>query len=238
MMKQGIFVETKNVAAFRRAMDTLTNRDRYQPGFVVVQGESGRGKSQAAINWHGHNGGAFLRVWEDMTQHAFLQALAFEITGANIHGAYNCKRAIVDHLGVEPAAVIVDEADRLDLRRIEDLRDIHEATGISVALIGEEGFYPKLKGRQRIYSRVAEVIDFSPVEPDDVITYAAQAANLKIEPEAAAILAEQAQGSFRLVHNFVVKLEALAKASNLAAIETKDLAGAGFGKANKKGGRK
>ena len=79
---------------------------------------------------------------------------------------------------------------------------------------------------------------FGPVEKADVILYAAQAADLKIEPEAAAVLADEAQGSFRLIHNFVAKLEALAKASNLAAIEMKDLAGAGFGKAGKKGGRK
>ena len=235
-MKQGIFVETKNVGAFRKAMETLTSRDRYQPGFAVVQGESGRGKSQAAINWHGHNGGTFLRVWEDMTQHAFLQALAFEATGARVHGAYNCKREIVDYLSAVPSAIIVDEADRLDLKRIEDLRDVHEATGTSVALIGEEGFLPKLKSRKRIYSRVAEVIDFAPVEMDDVVIYAAQAADLKINPEAA-ILAEEAQGSFRLVHNLVAKLEAFAKASQVEIIDLEALSGAGI-KAKKKGGRK
>jgi len=237
-MKQGIFVETMNVTAFRKAMENLTSRDRYQPGFAVIQGESGRGKSQAAINWHGLNGGFFLRVWEGMTQHSFLQSVAFEVTGAKIHGAYKCKREIVEQLGVEPSPIIVDEADRLDLKRIEDLRDIHEATGVSVALIGEEGFYPKLKARQRIFSRVAEVINFAPVEKADVILYAAQAADLKIEAEAASFLAEQAQGSFRLVHNFVAKLEALAKASNLESIDLAALAGAGFTPVRKKGGRK
>jgi len=240
-MKQGIFVETKNVTAFRKAMENLTTRDRYQPGFAVIQGVSGRGKSQAAINWHGHNGGIFLRIWEGMTQHAFLQALAFEVTGAKIHGSYNCKREIVDHLGAEPAPIIVDEADRLKFERIEDLRDIHEATGVSVVLIGEsdkEGYYSKLKGRQRIYSRVAEVVNFAPVEKADIILYAAQAADLKIESEAAAALAEEAHGSFRLVHNFVAKLEAFAKASKVTAIDLEALAGAGFGPAKKKGVRK
>ncbi len=235
-MKQGIFVETKNVAAFRRGLETLTNRDRYQPGFMVVQGESGRGKSQAAINWHGQNGGTFLRVWESWTQHAFLQALAFEVTGAKIHGAFNCKREVVDHLSAEPAPIIVDEADRLDIRRIEDLRDVHEATGVSIVLIGEEAFFPKLKGRQRIYSRVAEVINFAPVEKGDVVLYAAQAADLKVSPEAAAFLASEAQGSFRLVHNLVAKLESFAKASKVELIDMEALAGAGL--VRKKGGRK
>lgn len=235
-MKQGIFVETKNVAAFRRGVETLTNRDRYQPGFMVVQGESGRGKSQAAINWHGQNGGVFLRVWEGWSQHAFLQALAFEVTGGRVHCVFQCKREVVDFLSADPAPIIVDEADRLDIRRIEDLRDVHEATGVSIVLIGEEAFFPKLKSRQRIYSRVAEVINFAPVEKGDIVLYAAQAADLKVSPEAAAFLAAEVHGSFRLVHNLVAKLEAFAKASNVDVIDMDALAGAGLAK--KKGGRK
>lgn len=235
-MKQGIFVETKNVAAFRRGMETLTDRDSYQPGFMVVQGESGRGKSQAAINWHGHHGGIFLRVWEGWTQHAFLQALAFEVTGGRVHGAFQCKREVVDHLSVSPMPIIVDEADRLDIRRIEDLRDVHEATGVTIVLIGEDGFFLKLKSRQRLYSRVVEVANFAPVEKGDIVLYAAQAADLKVSPEAAAALAEEVHGSFRLVHNLVLKLEAFAKASNIDVIDMAALAGAGL--VRKKGGRK
>jgi DNA transposition AAA+ family ATPase len=162
------------------------------------------------------------------------------MTGAKLHGSYNCKWEIVDHLGANLAPIIVDEADRLDMKRIEDLRDINEATGVPVALIGEEGFFPKLKSRQRIYSRVAEVINFAPVEKDDVILYAAQAAELKVDPEAAAFLAEEAHGSFRLVHNFVAKLEGFAKASQVQAIDLDVLAGAGLVNSGtrKKGGRK
>lgn len=235
-MKQGIFVETKNVTTFRKGVETLTSRDRFQPGFMVVQGESGRGKSQAAINWHGQNGGVFMRVWEGLTQHAFLQSLAFEVTGGRVHGVFQCKREIVDHLSLEPAPIIVDEADRLDIRRIEDLRDINEATGVGVILIGEEAFAPKLKSRQRIFSRVTEVVNFAPVEKGDIILYAAQAADLKVSPEAAAFLAAEAQGSFRMVHNLIARLEAFAKGSELQAIDMEALAGAGLVK--KPGGRK
>ena len=153
-MKQGIFVETRNVGAFRRSMDNITSRDRFQPGFLVVQGESGRGKSQAAINWHSKNDSIFVRAWEGLSQTAFLKALAMAATGDSGHGSYKSKLMVVEHLEVDPRPIIVDEADRLDIRRIEDLRDIHEATDVTMVLIGEEGFYPKLKSRKRIYSRV------------------------------------------------------------------------------------
>ncbi len=225
-MRQGIFVETKNVGAFRRSIDNLNNRDSNQPGFMVVEGESGRGKSQAAINWHSKNESVFLRAWEGLSQSAFLKSLALAATGDSAHGSYRSKQLVVEYLEIDPKPIIVDEADRLDIRRIEDLRDINEATDVPVILIGEEGFYAKLKSRKRIHSRVAELVYFQPVSSEDVILYGNQAADLKISPEAANALTVETHGSFRLVHNFVSKLESFARANNRKEIDMDALIGA------------
>ena len=106
------FIETQNVAAFRKAINSLVERDRLQPGFMVVEGESGRGKSMAANNWHSVHGGVFFRVWEGLSQHAFLQELAFECSSFRPFGSSNCKRVIVDRLTSDPRPILVDEADR------------------------------------------------------------------------------------------------------------------------------
>lgn len=226
-MKQNIFVETANVSAFRKALGRLCGQERFQPSFMVVQGRSGRGKSLTAINWHAAKGCVFLQVWEGWSQHALLQALALETTGGQPHGVDNCKRAVVEMLTIEPRPLIIDEADRLKIERLEDLRDISEATGVPVVLIGEEGFLPRLKARARIYSRVAELVEFGPVAELDVMAYAQQAASLLVNNEAAAALAKHAGGSFRLIHTYVARLEEAAQVNNLAEIslETLKLAG-------------
>lgn len=222
-MKREVFIETENVNNFRQAAHKLVNRHRLQPGFLVVEGQSGRGKSFAANNWYSVHGGVYFRVWEGMSQHAFLQQLSFEATGARPHGSHNCKRAIIDKLRTDPKPVIVDEADRLTLPRLEDLRDINEATEAAMMLIGEVGLLGKLAAKDRIYSRVAEVVKFEPIGKGDIALYAAQMADLKLSAEAAAQLAIKSDGSFRMVHNHVLKIAEFAEANNLLEIGLEQL---------------
>lgn len=218
-MNREVFIETKNVSNFRQSANNLVSRHRLQPGFLVVEGTSGRGKSFAADNWFSVNGGVFFRVWEQMSQHAFLQQLAFETTGIRPHGSTNCKRLIIDKLRRDPKPLIVDEADRLAVPRFEDLRDINEASEAAVILIGEEGLLGKLAAKDRIYTRVAEVVKFEPVDKGDITLYAAQMADLKLSGEAAAMLAKKSDGSFRMVHIYMLRIAEFAEANGLKAIE-------------------
>lgn len=218
-MNKDAFIETQNVSNFRKAINGLVNRDRLQPGIMVVEGKSGRGKSMAADNWFSIHGGVFFRVWESMSQHAFLQELAFEALGARPHGSHNCKRAIINKLRVSPQAIIVDEADRLSLGRLEDLRDINEASGAAIVMVGEDGLLGKLGAKERIYSRVAEVVKFEPVRKEDIVLYVSEFADLKISPDAAAKLAQKSDGSFRVVHNYTLRMAEFAEANQLDLIE-------------------
>lgn len=228
-MRRDIFIETHNVGNLRRAMSVLTDMERGQPGIGVVQGEAGRGKTMAATEWFATNGGVYLRALEGWTQHAFMQALTWELTGDRPNGVERCRQRLMQRLGDDPRAIIVDEADRLHIGRIEDLRDIHDLTGCPVLLIGEEGLYPRLHARRRIYSRVTQVVDFAPVSDEDVMLFARQAAALNLTPEAAHTLARTAGGSFRMVFGFMLKLEDYAKAQGVNEIDAKAIKTAGIG---------
>ena len=217
------FIETQNVAAFRKSINGLMSSDRLQPGFMVVEGESGRGKSMAAHNWHSIHGGVLFRVWEGLSQFAFLQELAFECTSFRPYGSGICKRTIIDRLIASPRPIIVDEADRLHLSRIEDLRDINEASGAPIILIGEDGLMGKLNSKRRIYSRVAEVVNFEPVGAGDVIMYGAKMGEMTISPEAALELVKKSGGSFRMVHNHMLKVVEYGQANKLKTIERKHI---------------
>jgi hypothetical protein len=227
-MRRDVFIETHNVGALRRAMSVLTDTERGQPGIGVVQGEAGRGKTMAATEWHAVNGGVFLRAMEGWTQHAFMQSLTWELTGDRPTGVERCRQRLMRQLGDTPQVIIVDEADRLQIGRIEDLRDIHDMTGCPVLLIGEEGLYPRLHARRRIYSRVTQVVDFQPVSAEDCLLFAHQAAALHLTPEAAHRLAQIAGGSFRMVFGFLLRLEDYAKAQQCDDVDVKTLETAGI----------
>ncbi|OIQ51020.1 hypothetical protein BerOc1_02965 [Pseudodesulfovibrio hydrargyri] len=220
-MRQDIFIETGNVAKLRKSLSALSDTERGRPGIGVVQGEAGRGKTMAAREWHAVNGGIFLRVLEGWSQFGFLQALTFELTGERPNNTGRCRSRIMEALAETPQPIIVDEADRLLMLRIEDLRDIHDMTGCPVILIGEEGFHPKLHARKRVHSRVVDVVNFEPVKADDVMLFAMRAAALEISPEASHKLALLAKGSFRVVYGYILRLEDYARAQNTKAIDAR-----------------
>ena len=107
-MNSNVFIETQNVVNFQKGIEKLLGRDRLQPGIMVVEGKSGRGKSMAADNYYSVHDGVFFRVWEDMSQHAFLQELAFETFGSRPRGSHTCKRMIIERLLGASKAIIVE----------------------------------------------------------------------------------------------------------------------------------
>ena len=107
--------------------------------------------------------------------------------------------------------VIIDEADRLAVSRLEDLRDLVDSTTCSVVLIGEDGFHARLRARRRIYSRVAQLVEFMPTSAEDVQLYLLEIAGLTTEPAAADKIVQFTDGSFREVYNLAYRLEEVAK---------------------------
>ena len=145
-------IETGAMTRFDNAVDEVVGAGRNLSGFVLAYGQAGRGKSVAADRYHIQRGGAYVRVWQGWSQTSFLQRLLFEVRGKNMdmprHTGNRCKELIVSLLEENRQPIFIDEADRLKIDRIEDLRDIHEMTGAPVILIGEEGIFGLLSERR------------------------------------------------------------------------------------------
>lgn len=227
-----VIIETEAMTRFNAAVDSVVDGDRNFSGFVLAYGQAGRGKSVAADSYYIDRGGAYIRVWEGWSQSAFLQRLLFEVRGKNgelpRHNGNRCKEMIVDALDDEAMPIFIDEADRLHIGRIEDLRDIHEMTGAPIILIGEEGIFGLLSERRRIWSRVVEEVEFGPIKSSEVAMYAMQAADLNIPADLCKKLAQKAEGDFRLVRNMTILLEKTAKAAETNDVD-KDMLGSVFG---------
>lgn len=216
-------IETEAMSRFDAAVDEVTGADRGLSGFVLAYGQAGRGKSVAADRYHFQRGGAYVRVWQNWSQTSFLQRLLFEVRAKNTdmprHTGNRCKELIVQALENDPKPLFIDEADRLKIDRIEDLRDIHEMTGAPVVLIGEEGIFGLLSERRRIWSRVVHEIEFGPISPAEVALYAMQAAGLDVPLELAGEIAQTTEGDFRLVRNMCLILEKTAKAQGSFSVD-------------------
>lgn len=216
-------IDTEAMMRFDAAVDEIIGADRGLSGFVLAYGQAGRGKSVAADRYYYTRGGAYVRVWQGWSQTSFMQRLLFEVRGKDTdmprHTGNRCKELIVQTLQAERKPLFIDEADRLKIDRIEDLRDIHEMTGAPVVLIGEEGLFGLLSERRRIWSRVAYEVEFGPISPSEVALYAMQSAGLNIPLTLSSEIAKKTEGDFRLVRNMMLLLEKSAKAAGIFTVD-------------------
>lgn len=218
---KNVFLETENVRSFRESLSLLEDIEKGQPGLGVVWGRAGRGKTLCAREYAVRTGAVYLRVLEGWTQRGMLSQLCREINGMEPSTAERCKMTACQELERLPRTILVDEADRLDIRRIEDLRDIHDLTGIPVVLIGEEHLYAMLSARGRLWSRVMAVVEFRPIGAEDVMLFGHKAAEVKIEPSAAQRLVTRSGGDFRLVWLDMHEIEQMARANQTREITLK-----------------
>lgn len=220
-MRKDIFIETGNVTEFTHAVRSAEDRENGETGFVLIHGQAGRGKTETARHYHARFGGAFFRVFQDMTQASLLQELCYKIRGLRPHSAARAKASIIEALDCDPMTLFIDEADRLHVDRIEDLRDIHDETGAPVVLIGEAGLTGRIGERRRIWSRVKQEVEFGAVSEEDVAMLAMEAAGLIVGPEACSRVVQHSDGDFRLVWSLLGHLEKAARAKDLEHIDAK-----------------
>ncbi|ABB40145.1 hypothetical protein Dde_3351 [Oleidesulfovibrio alaskensis G20] len=218
-MRRDVFIETRNVMDFRQKVRALEDFSG-EPGFALVFGQAGRGKTETARHYHAMNGGIFLRVMQGWSQCAFLQELCFQVCGLRPRSSATCKAKIIEALDSMPQTLFVDEADRLHVDRVEDLRDVFDLTSSTVVLIGEQELRGLLSTRRRIWSRVKQVVEFGPVAEEDVAILGDEAAGLDIAPEACSQIVRLADGDFRLVWSFIHQLELTAKTHGIQQINT------------------
>lgn len=216
---KNIFIVTERVNAFREAMAVVADTEKGQPGFMVNWGPAGFGKSECAKQYAvNHEDSVYFRVYEDWTPTAMLGDICRKLTGMQKYTVAVLKRIVIEELDNRPRVLLIDEADRLDIKLIEHLRDIHDETGCPIVLIGEPSLYSRLKARARIWQRVTRVVDFGPVVVDDVVLFGLKACGLKIEAQAAATMVKRCQGSFRLLYHIMVEAERIAKANTTDTI--------------------
>ena len=208
------FVKTKNVRNFQALMSGLDLAEG-EGRFGLVWGQAGRGKTRTAQWYSADNNSVYLRVlaiWST-SELDFLCTLARELgvlTPPRRKAA--AFQAVLDKLVMDPRPIILDEIEKLHPRFLEFLRDLTDLSGAAVVFVGEENLVDHLMHERRVWSRVFQQMQFEPINPSDIIFYAAEAAGLEVGKDAAQVVAASSGGDFRLVRRDVVSLAQICRA--------------------------
>jgi DNA transposition AAA+ family ATPase len=122
--------------------------------------------------------------------------------------------------------ILIDEADRLRMASLEQVRAIFDAGEIGVILIGMPGLEKRLARYPQFYSRIGFVHEFRPLSAAQVRQLLEQCwtpsgVNLPEQPwaeEAIAAIIRITGGNFRLLHRLLTQMERILEVNQLHAI--------------------
>ena len=212
------FIPTQNYQKFQSlAAELLASTHGVE--LAAVTGRAGRGKSSAAEKLFATNPHTVYVLYkEDDSYGDLLREITFRLGGARPRIKQHCFEIINSELAKHRRLIMVDEADRMNMKLLNGLRNIHDITKAPIMLIGEDILRSKLANEQRLISRVRDILPFEPVGQPDVVIFYRKNLDLALTPEHAARLLRHCAGDFRAVMTDAVYLERIMKTSGLSVI--------------------
>jgi DNA transposition AAA+ family ATPase len=192
------------------------------PRIGLLYGPSGYGKSVAMAFTAQRTEAAYLEAKSIWTQLSLLEAIAAEIgIVALARSAPRILQQIIDQLNLTPAALIIDEMDHLVRKQhVEIIRDIHDATGVPILLVGEESLPAKLKAWERFHNRILVQTPAQPATPDDARKLRDHyCPRVEIADDLVAAIVKACGGVTRRIVTNLVKAERLGVEEGAAAID-------------------
>lgn len=222
-----IFVEdVRNVKHFKSLVDRLIASPDGVPLMSLVFSEPGFGKTRTLAWYVAHRPGVVVRAKALMNGRWLLSELVRELGEAPMHYTRDLFEQAVSLLMDRRCPVFIDEVDHLchDSRVVETLRDLHDMCHVPVVLVGMGMADKKLMRHRHLFDRLkSAVLRFQPLTREDVKAALKKLCEVDHTDDCVDLVAERAEGKFRLLIYEVLKMERLARASNIRKITAAEL---------------
>lgn len=213
------FIETANTRKFNEICQELSDpMSMIGPSLAMITGPAGRGKTEAAKHYAVHSSALYIPPLNTRTPPMLLREIAFELAGMRPGRSEPCLNIIGDEMAKERRLVIIDEADLLEMKILEMLRNVNERYACPIVLLGEDDLKGRIASRRRLASRIRRRLEFGPVTQQDVAFFFRQALEVKAAPEITSLIQHHAKGDWRPVLTAAIALERAMMASNTAEI--------------------
>lgn len=167
------FVETPSAVRVLAALKYA----QYAGDIAVVYGGAGMSKTTSIIEY----GRRSPNVWHaTMTPASQGVVTSLEEISEAVHasgatgGAARLHRAVCRRVAGTGGLLVIDEAQHLSTAALDQIRSIHDATGIGIALVGNEAVYARMTGGNRaayldrLFSRIGKKVRLLRPAKEDV----------------------------------------------------------------------
>lgn len=162
----------KNVTAMVVLTQTLIDRPATVdlPGFGVVSGPTGYGKTMACQLCQNTFNAINIQVQEHWTRKILAEKMLMELGNLKPTGtAGSMWDEVIERAGDFRRPIIIDEADKLvDKGFIDLVRSLQDVTDVPIILVGEERLPDKLAHHERVFGRVLDWVLAQPCDDEDV----------------------------------------------------------------------
>lgn len=218
---RSLVVPVKNISRLAEASESLLTRTPGTPGIGLIFGNSGLGKTTAIAWFVGQCNGVYVRALSTWTPGAMLQSILRELDVAptKLRSATMVNQ-IVDILKATGRPLFLDEFDYIidDRKMTETLRDIHDISSVPIVLVGMEGVQKKVQNRNQFVNRIAQWVEFKPVNFEDCQLLSRSLCEIVIKTELLQKLYKASKGVIRLIVIGLDVIERKARTLDLSVI--------------------
>ncbi len=218
---KSLVIPVKNIGRLSEASDALLTRTPGTPGIGLIFGSSGLGKTTATAWFVNQCNGVYIRALSTWTPCAMLQAILRELDVAPTKmRAAAMVNQIVDILRATGRPLFIDEFDYIidDRKMTETLRDIHDISSVPIILVGMDGVQQKVQLRDQFVNRIAQWVEFKPVDFEDCQLLSLSLCEITIKTELLRKLFNASKGVIRLIVIGLDAIERKARTLGLSAI--------------------
>lgn len=222
----GSVAPLRNVEALVELIRLVQDREPGLPGMACYYGPSGYGKTTAAVYAANAYGAYQVQVKSCWTRKKLCTAVLEDLGVQPAKTIADMVDQIAEGLARSGKPLLVDEADHLVARSmIEIVRDIHEASGSTVILIGEEQMPLKLQQWERVHGRMLKWVAAEPATFDDVAHLAPiYCPRVELDEALQLRLLEESSHSVRRISINLDRVKEYARARNLPRVTSADFA--------------
>ncbi|WKE64364.1 AAA family ATPase [Gallaecimonas kandeliae] len=217
-MKEAI-APVKNVIATQDVFDSLAGRSYGVPGIGLIHGSTGLGKTTAVTHLFNQVNGIYVVARATDSATSLLSRIMDELGADPMPRVSRMVDHIIEQMSMHERSLFIDEADHLmrDVRMLETVRDIYDATEVPVVLIGMDQIARRISSRKQFYNRISEWAEFRPADLEDVMIMAETLLEdgIQVDPDLLDQLRKSAGGEMRRLAIGLGRIEKLAKTNEL-----------------------
>jgi hypothetical protein len=219
---KAIVAPVKNVISTQNAFDSLYNRSYGVPGIGLIHGPTGYGKTTSVAYLFNQVNGVLVRARANDTSSSLLGRIVSELGAHPMQRNAKMVDYIIEQMSMHERPLFIDEADYLmgDIKLLESIRDLYDATEVPVVLIGMDQIAKRISSRKQFFNRISEWVEFRPADLDDVMVMAdcMLENGIQVEAELLEKLRQSASGEMRRITIGLSQIEKLARANELDVV--------------------